>query len=1227
MKRILYILSAMATIATLADSCVKEKPNTDPKPGVFRITAQSPSVKTTIENGTGNQRIVKWEANDEINLLWADGVTVATADAAGTSTTFTATDTPEYPFYAAYLGLGDADATLDAGVLSLYIPSEQDGTFASANVAVATSDDGLADNLKFFTAASLVQFTVSGSGYTKAVFAGAKGEIIAGTVPVAFDKENGAVTGVTLGDATDATPVRKVEVTLSGAGDYYFAVLPQTFENGFSITLYKNDVADAPAFISAEKVLGRAEVLEMGDITGKSWSNFFVTPSGAGKKSGKSWDNAMGVDELRTFLAQPLDGSGNQIDEAAYAKARILDGATIHMAAGDYYLAGEAGGKVKMEFNGYDHQVAVTFKGGYPAGKTGTDVSGWTMPTAAEAAPTYCTSFTGNDEAGILLFGNQTDVTFEGITFKDADLTSLTANSAAVRVEAGSTGNSTLTLTYCRVIDNNNSDSYSGAGIAVSKGSATFDHCYFGGNHARNGSAINLGSGGGTVTISDCLFKGNTTFNTSGALQNGGKTLTVTTCTFEGNTAGSYGGGAFHTNGTGANTTFTDCVFTGNSAGQGGAVSVQTAQVTFTDCTFTNNTATNGSQKAAGDDDSDVLGSQAGGAIILHNANSVCTLNNCTFTGNSATKGNGGAIAYENAAATLNINAGTTFSNCTAYNLGGAIFTIKGKLNITGTSASKVSFTGCHTLATGNQHGNGGAIWLGDGSTTSVTYAVFDGCEAGQEDGSTVNYSNGGAIRMRAVSSFSASNCEFTGCRGRNGMCLSFELGSKKATFTDCDFHDNIGRSGASNNGTAGNFHGGVAQLGSGTAEFTRCAFTDNVAYNGSGAVHQNGANTTSKFTDCTFTRNSCLNGEAGCVQVESTGQTQADGCTFTNNSIVSGSTVRNGGVFYLKVAGSSLKATGCTFTGNKITGSGNAYGSVLRAQDNSDIQFDDCVFDGNGNVGGGTIYSGGCIALNQNAHMKVNNCLFKNNVVKSRGAAIQGGTNVIVYMNNVSFYNNTTTNSGGWGVNTHFGNANVCMNNVSSYNNRTTHGTPGNCVSFNGDGGWLVVNSTIIDGTPTAVVRRGGNSRNAIFCNNVLINTNTANNVWNINSTTNFSSNGHNVISADGTYNNAAPAASDLLSQTSLPSGAWSEHWNATPHYAVYTWTGSLGGFTPAVQSDVTDAIDAYTETDSVHTGITSIGADFKTWLESLDPDGYTVDGRNVARTGTWWPGAYQNN
>ena len=1196
MKQIHYLLTLAAATALLF-SCAKEvAPAGDDIPEGFFFTATTGSIaKTTVENGEGDERIVKWAAGDEISVWWDGGNTTATAASAGTTSEFTPAATPSGDMYYAAYPSEIATALTDEK-LTVTVPATQTGAFAKANIAVAKTTDADLD-FQFANITALVKFSVSGSTYTKAVFRGAKGETLAGTVPVDM---SGAPT---LGEVTD--PVKEVEVTLSGAGEYYISVLPATLEGGFSISLYEGTTTAPAAYLPIEVELARGTITALGAVDGRSITNYFAKPDGAGKKNGKNWENALDADKLRAVLQQ---------------QEAVLDGVTVYMAAGDYYLAGEAGGAVTMSYPDYPTQVNVTFLGGYPDNLTGTT-------TAGRDTTAYCSAFTGNDEAGILVIGSQTNMTFEGVTFKDA---SRASSGGALWADAGETGNCTLVLSSCRFINNTNNDASTGAAVFLSKASATIDHCYFGGNHARNGAGINLNAGEGTVTISNCLFKGNTTFNTSGALQNGSaKTVTVTDCTFDSNSAGSYGGGAFHTNGTGAKTTFTDCTFSNNTAAQGGAVSIQDGEATFTDCTFTGNSATNGSQKAAGDGDDDVLAAQAGGVIILHHANSVCNLNHCTFTDNTAPNGNGGAIAYEDKAATLNINAGTTFTNCTSYGPGGAIFARKGKLNIKGTSASMVTFSGCKTLATGNQHGNGGAIWLGKGSTTSIEYATFLNNEAGQENGSTVNYSNGGAIRMMAVTSFQASNCEFTGNRGRNGMCVSLELGSSTPVckFTDCNFHDNIGRSGASNNGTGGNFHGGVAQLGdNGKVDFEGCSFTDNVAYHGSGAIHQNGKLTTVNCKNCTFTHNTVLNGNGGCATIESTGTMNLDGCTFTNNSVAAtSSTRRDGGVFYMNVAGSALTATGCTFTGNTITGAGdkNPYGGVLRVGYGSDISFTDCVFDGNGNS---VVYSGGCISLNQDAHLKLDNCLFKNNVSKTRGV-LQAGANALIYMNNVTFYNNTTTGSGGWGVNAHTGNANVCMNNVTSIGNHCTAATPGSCASFTGDGGWLVVNSTIIDSTPTAVVRRGGsNGRYAIFCNDILINTHTANNSWAMNQATKFVSKGHNVLSTSGTYNNAAPDANDLLSQTSLPSGAYSEHWSATPHYAVYTWTGSLSGFSAATQADVTAAIEAYTETDTIHTAITSIGADFKSWLESLS-SGYAADGRGTARTGTWWPGAYQQN
>ena len=1205
----------MAAAVTLAASCQKEiENNVDNTPVVsenavvFTATSEDAQSKTTIENGTGAQRIVKWAAGDLIDIFWDGGSTSPAAKSAGSTTTFEAEVDAASDYFAVYpSGAGK----FDTGVLSITVPSDQDGQFASANIAVATTT--AADKtFNFYNASALVKFTIADAAYTKAVFKGAKGEVIAGTAPVTF-----ATGDIALG-AVAENEGKEITVNLSGAGDYYFAVLPIDLTEGFAITLYKGADADTPCFLTSDKNLTRSHILNLGNVEGRGVTNFFATPTGAGSKSGKNWENAMDAAALKAFIEQPLNGTA-QDDAQAFYKAAILDGSTIHMAAGDYYLAGAAGEKVKVEFHSYPSQVAITFKGGYPAGLTGTSLAGRTDPVGSEAEPANCTAFTGNGEAGILLLGNQTNVTFEGITFKDA---SFTVNDAALSAVAGSSGDATLTVSKCRFVNNANDADHTGAGIALGKSDATIDHCFFGGNSARNGSAITLNSGNGTVVISNCLFKGNNTGNTSGALQNGSpKTVTVTNCTFQDNTAGSWGGGAFHSNGEGVSTSFNSCTFTGNSAPQGGAVSIEKAEAIFTDCVFSNNSATKGDQTLAGQGQAKtaVSGNAAGGAIILHNAAAVCTLNNCSFDGNTAPNGCGGAIAFDNASATLNVNAGTSFTDNTAYFHGGAIFGLGG-FTVSGTSASKVLFTGDKTLATGNQHSNGGAIFLAANTTSAISYAVFEDCEAGQEDGSTVNYSNGGAISTMAVTSLLVDHCEFTECRGRNGGCLNIEPGtSSTVKFSDCNFHDNSCRSGASKNGTGGNFHGAVARIGgSGTVEFERCDMKDNTAYNGSGALHINVNGAAARLIDCSLSGNYCENGVGGAITLEY-GSLYMSGCTVSDNHVVSGSTVRNGGALYLdsKAAGQepSLEAVNCTFSGNYINGSGNAFGGVMRVQGNSDISFTDCVFDGNHSR-----YRGGIFGLNSSARLKMDNCVVKNNYAAS-GGMIQCGANCMVFLNRVVFYNNYTTASGGWGINIHSGDANVCMNNVTSFDNHCTNENPGNCVSFNSDGGWLITNSTIIDRSPLAAVRGNGNSRKVTVCNDIILNESTADNVFVLKVAGNYNDLGHNLLSFTTAPSSPTLAATDLIGFSHSTLGG---SFNTTSN--AYVWTNSLTGFTPATQTEVENAMKTgYPETDSVHTGISNIGLEFYNWLSGIGALG--KDGRGTARVGDWWPGAYQQN
>lgn len=1172
----------MAAIATLVVSCNKEKDyagKEEVSGDKLRFKATAAEVKTTIENGSGNERIVKWAAGDEITIYFDDSSVEAAAIEAGTSTTFEATASASAEnYYAVYpKDAASGLTTGDPDVLNVAVPAAQDGAFANANIAVAKTT-AAAKSFAFKNATALVKFSV-GDGYTKAVFTGNKGESLAGTVPVTFGSAD-----ITLGEVVN--PAKKIEVTLNGAGEYYFAVLPQTFESGFSITLYKGDVADTPKAVHASRTLARATILNLGRVDEvASITDYFVTPTGSG--SGKSWDKAMGPAQLKALLETSSDS------DVSNAKAALLDGVTIHMAAGEYYLAGEAAGVVSLSFTNVANPVEISFLGGYPADLAGTTLSG-------RDTTQYRTVLTGKEDARILTVGDKLNVSFDGISFQDARTPD--DQSGALFIKGTST---TVSLKSCRFVNNKNTNSgKSGAAVILAGGGLVAEDCYFAGNYARNAGALYISAAGSEpVTLTRCTFDSNSSANTSGAVQNAKHTnVTFSHCVFKNNEAKSYGGGAFHTS-TGAVTAFEDCDFTDNLAsgagtnGRGGAISIENSgEVTCTRCTFTGNTANCGDKSLDGESKSAVSDNTAGGAIILRHAASKITLNDCTFSGNTTPNGCGGAIGSQVAGSSITIGAGTSFIGNTAYFHGGAIMTF-GNLTVEGTAANKVAFTDNKTLHTGENKSPGGALWVGKNTTTSISHSTFSGNEAGRESGTTVNYSNGGVARIGAVASFEMSDCELSGNRARNGMCFSLDLGSSSTCkIKDCYFHDNIGRSGAAKNGTSGNFHGGVAQIGTGSIEFEGCTFSNNVAFHGSGAIHQNGGGTTVVCTDCTFTQNSVVDGNGGCITVEK------ESCLF--------------------------RAKACIFTGNTITPStGNRSGGVLRADANSTIEFSDCLFDGNGSVGGGSVYSGSVIALNTQAVLKVDRCLFKNNVAKSRGV-IQGGATCIVYLNRTGFFNNHTTDkNNSWGVNTHFGNSIVCMNNVTSYGNSNTGGATSNSVSFNSDGGWLITNSTLIDNTLTAVVRRGGNQRQTVFCNNIIINTHTANNAFALNSSTNVINLGHNLLSCDGTYNNADPVATDLLNWTEASlGGSYSEAWNGSDKYAVYTWNGALTGFTPTTESDVAGAMqDSYPEKDGTHTSITNIGQDFYSWLTEIGNLG--MDARGVTRGTPWWPGAYQAN
>jgi hypothetical protein len=597
---------------------VKETPIGDKK--FVEFSASAAAVKTTVavDPDDALKRIVSWASDDQIKVWWDGGSAMATSQGSGTSVKFAGEGIAEADIYYASYPAGAATA-LSEGELALVIPASQDGSFASANISVAKTT-AEAKTFQFYNASAVVAFSVSGTDYTKAVFRGNNGETLAGSVPVSFSGSN-----ITLGEVS--SPATQIEVAIDGSGDYYFAVLPVTLSGGFSIALYKGDANSPAAYVLKSHALDKADFFDIGAIDAAFKTDLFVTPEGRGNKNGKKWENAIGVEQLRVLLQKP----------------EIIDGVTFHMADGAYYLAGTAGSMYSMDYTDYGKPVTVTFDGGYPGTLSGTTLSG-------RDTTIYRAAFTGNNEAGILDLGNNTNITFEGITFKDASADG--SNRMALRVHSSSE-TAKVTLNSCRFIHNVGPDgSGSGAAIKLNYCDATISNCYFQANHARNGSSIQLDNAGthAHVEVSGCTFWKNTTANTSGAVQNAGmKDVTFSACAFNNNSASSWGG-VFHTGGS-AVTTFNNCTFTSNSATAAGVMSIQgTAGVTCNGCTFTNNTATkiggSGTWKDVG-----------GGVIVLRNSGDAVTLDNCTFTGNSVT-GMGGVVA------SINSNTVITATGC-----------------------------------------------------------------------------------------------------------------------------------------------------------------------------------------------------------------------------------------------------------------------------------------------------------------------------------------------------------------------------------------------------------------------------------------------------------------------------------------------------------------------------------------------------------------------------------
>ena len=218
----------------------------------------------------------------------------------------------------------------------------------------------------------------------------------------------------------------KEMIVAGGYGWNAIAVAPQTVNGEISVEVTTNQ-----GTISATRTLkditfnaGRIRKIKL--ELDESVRNIFVKADAAGGKDGSSWENAFNITEFLDFIKQNESDSDNN--------AIKLEGRNFYIAGGTYAVTGR-----KIEFSGYPRRVKFNVFGGYDPASTGTDVS-------KRDVSLYETVFDGNSTNRFLTLGNQTEPTFDGITF--ANLKG--SGEGCIMLAAGGSGDARGNFTNCK---------------------------------------------------------------------------------------------------------------------------------------------------------------------------------------------------------------------------------------------------------------------------------------------------------------------------------------------------------------------------------------------------------------------------------------------------------------------------------------------------------------------------------------------------------------------------------------------------------------------------------------------------------------------------------------------------------------------------------------------------------------------------------------------------------
>lgn len=414
-----------------------------------------------------------------------------------------------------------------------------------------------------------------------------------------------------------------------------------------------------------------------------------------------------------------------------------------------------------------------------------------------------------------------------------------------------------------------------------------------------------------------------------------------------------------------------NCKFLNNTASERGGAILNNGNLTIDKCVFDNNNITTRNSN-----------SNYGGAAIAHmSATNILTVKNTNITNNlpNYTPRNGDVGDLNTGA--IMVYGVSNFNNCNFLKNNGCY---GGAITATGNKGAHVTIDNCNFDS--NVAFNGGAI-SNVGSTIIVKNSKFINNKA-IGSGSGGNPSVGGAIVTLASVDDRPAHLTIINSIFKNnhadsqGGAISGEYGNQ--TFKDCIFEGNTAEK--SNGGAIE-----LTLVNSFSAKIENCNFTNNKASSSGGAIYTTLKNSGTAIStgnekliinNSSFTDNFATN-YGGAVYIGNKGDVNITNSVFTNNKADNKriSNTATGGAISTSSTTVNLGIKKSNFTNNAA----GFYGGAVYAPNNGNLDIDQSVFTGNKIVTryGGAVYTG------SKGNVTVTNSKFTNNSAKSEGGAL----------------------------------------------------------------------------------------------------------------------------------------------------------------------------------------------------------------------------------------------